>query len=187
MKLPLGHRTVEIERLSESPDNPRHIAKDRFEALKHALREDPKMLEARPLIATPDGSVVCGNMRLRAAQALGWNEIKVYVADLDPQTRREWMIRDNNEYGEWVPDELAAMLSTHKQEDGDMAMLGFAEPQIDELLKLTNPDEPPPDAPVEPPPTDVWGVVVTLDNEESQANLLERLTEEGYECRALLA
>jgi hypothetical protein len=33
----------------------------------------------------------------------------------------------------------------------------------------------------------VWGVVVTLDNEESQANLLERLTEEGYECRALLA
>lgn len=186
MNLPLGHREVEIERLTESPDNPRHIAKDRFEALKHALNEDPKMLEARPLIATPDGQVVCGNMRLRAAQALGWTEIRTYVVDLDAQTRREWMLRDNQEYGEWVPDELAAMLSLHKEEDGDLSLLGFSEPQVNELLKLGDDMPDPGDQNTDPPP-EVYGVVVTCESDIQQSELLEELTERGLECRALLA
>lgn len=186
MKLPTGHRTVEIERLSESPDNPRHIAKERFDALKHALSQDPEMLEARPLIATPDGQVVCGNMRLRAAQSLGWETIRVFVADLDPATRREWMLRDNQEYGEWVPDELAALISAHREEDRDMALLGFSEPQIAELLKLGDDLPEGGDQQTDPPP-EIYGVVVNCDSDSQQSELLERLTEEGYECRALLA
>lgn len=187
MKLQTGHRDVELEHLQESPDNPRHIAKERFEALKHALREDPKMLEARPLIATPDGQVVCGNMRLRAAAALGWQTIRTYVVELDPQTRREWMLRDNQEYGEWVPDELAAMISLHRDEEADMAMLGFPEPQIEELLKLDDSGMPEPGDQGTDPPPEIYGVVVNCDTDQQQSELLEELTDRGFECRALLA
>lgn len=186
-KLKQGHTKIDPQTLHESPMNPRRISADRFTALKHALQEDPDMLEARPLIVTPQGEVVCGNMRLRAIRELGWDAVNVYVADLDDATKREWMIRDNNEYGEWVPDELAALVADHRDSERDLAMLGFSQGELDDLLKLATQELPEPgDEPSVDPP-DVWGVVVECQTEEQQVQLLERLAGEGFQCRALLA
>jgi ParB-like chromosome segregation protein Spo0J len=51
--------------------------------------------------------VICGNQRLRAAKALGWDSIPCIFVDLDERRAREWMLRDNNSYGEWIEDDLA--------------------------------------------------------------------------------
>jgi ParB family chromosome partitioning protein len=54
-----------------------------MEALKESLAADPRMLEARPIIALPDGTVLCGNQRLHAARELGWTEIESTIKDVD--------------------------------------------------------------------------------------------------------
>lgn len=46
-----------------------------MDQLKWSLEADREMLRARPLIALPEGTVLCGNQRLKAAIALGWEYI----------------------------------------------------------------------------------------------------------------
>jgi ParB-like chromosome segregation protein Spo0J len=186
-ELGLGQAHRSLADLHEAADNPRQITDERFEALKYALSKDPDMLEARPIICLPNGEVVAGNMRLRAAKDLGWTEVPIYVADLNSSQRREWMLRDNQEYGDWVPDELAALIRAHREAEGDMALLGFSEPSLDSLLKSTDEDER--KAKGDDGPTgqaEVWGVIVECESEESQAEVLDELAERGFEVRALL-
>jgi ParB-like chromosome segregation protein Spo0J len=174
--------------LREAADNPRQITDERFAALKAALKADPDMLEARPLIAMPDGEVICGNMRLRALKELGWSDAPVYTADLDPVRRREWLLRDNNEYGDWVPDELGALIAAHQADGGDLALLGFTEKSTEALLTAHADGDG--EAPVVTDPTtsapEVWGLVIELDSEDEQSQLLEELAERGFDVRALI-
>ncbi|MGD0166898.1 MAG: DNA methyltransferase [Gaiellaceae bacterium] len=121
-----------VSGLRPHPGNPRKIRPERLEALKAALEADAAMLEARPLIALPDGTVIAGNQRLRAAVELGWETIPVVYVDLDEQTARLWMLRDNNEYGEWDTPALEDMLASLG--DVDLALTGFDPGEIDRLL-----------------------------------------------------
>jgi N6-adenosine-specific RNA methylase IME4 len=43
-----------------------------------------------PIVIRPDGTLIVGERRLRAAQALGWSEIPVTVVDLDSVVRGEY-------------------------------------------------------------------------------------------------
>src|SRR4051794_12827613 len=85
-----------LERLCPWADNPRRITVERLEELNRALVADREMLVARPLLALPDGTVIAGKQRLRAAQELGWKTIRVLFVDLDPERARLWALRDNN-------------------------------------------------------------------------------------------
>lgn len=182
-----GLHQVSLDDLRESEANPRSISDSRFDALKYALENDPAMLQARPLIALPDGQVICGNMRLRAMKDLGWKESWTFVADLSEERKREWMVRDNEEYGDWVPDELAALIAEHKRGDGDMALLGLGEEKIDNLLATLNSDgDGGGDGGGGDPPIDMWGVIVECESEDDQAALLDELSERNYEVRALI-
>ena len=123
-----------LSALKPAAFNPRTISKDRFRQLVKSLEADPQMLRARPLIALPDGTVVCGNMRWRAAEELGWPTIPTVYADLDERRAREWMLRDNNEYGDWQQDELAQMLGELKLQDSDLETLGFSADELNLLI-----------------------------------------------------
>ena len=173
--------------LHESEENPRTISDERLESLRYALRESPEMMSARPLIATPDGEVVCGNMRLRVLKEDGVEAAPTFTRDFTPAEKREWMLRDNNEYGEWVPDEVAALVRAHSEDQADMRLLGFAEPQLDAMLKADLGDGA---GGGDPDPTattgEVWGVVVDCDTEAQQAELVEELSGRGLEVRALI-
>ena len=170
--------------LHESPDNPRTITGERFEALKHSMKQDPGMMEARPLIATLDGEVVAGNMRLRAAKELGWTEVPTVLAPLDEKRKREWMLRDNNGYGEWDQDALTDLVAEYAQGEGaDTSLLGFGQDDLDRILKENSGGG---DAPPEPALPEMWGIVVECESEEQQSDLLERLDGEGFNVRALL-
>lgn len=65
------------------------------------------MLEVRPIVVA-DGLVVGGNMRLRALQELGHDEVTIIdVSDWTQSQRDEFMIKDNLNFGDWDYDILA--------------------------------------------------------------------------------
>lgn len=151
--------------LRPAPHNPRTITTAQFDALKRSLQADPDMLRARPVIALPSGEIVAGAMRCRAAEALGWPTIPTVYVDLDDRRAREWMVRDNNQYGDWQEDELAELLYGLQEKGAALDLLGFDRAEIDRLLAnvsgpetlLGDPDEVP-DPPADPvtKPGDLW-------------------------------
>lgn len=94
------------------PNNPRLIKNREFELLKKSMEESPEMLHLRELIVYPHGKkyvVIGGNMRLRAAKALGFKELpcKILPQDTPIEKLREYCIKDNNGFGEYDFDILA--------------------------------------------------------------------------------
>jgi ParB-like chromosome segregation protein Spo0J len=90
---------MRVAELRPSDRNPRTISASRFENLKRSLREDPGFLHARPLLVNSypgRNFVVAGNMRLRAAQDLGWDEVPVLVVSVPPEIEAQWNLKDNN-------------------------------------------------------------------------------------------
>jgi ParB-like chromosome segregation protein Spo0J len=182
-----GISRIHPSELHESPLNPRTIEDARFTALKYALEHSPKMMEARPIIATTNGEVVAGNMRLRAVQELGWEEVPVYIGDLSEQEKREWMLRDNQEYGDWVPDALAEVIREYQAMDGaDTQLLGFTRDDLDRIVgeMVENRNGGTNNEGTDPP--SMYGIVVECEDEQSQAELLEELEGRGFTTRALL-
>lgn len=129
-------KDVELDALVLAPYNPRIIKNAEFEKLKKSLEQERDMLRARPVIALPDGTVICGNMRVRAARDLGWPSIPVFYADLDERRAREWMLRDNNSFGEWQEDQLAEILYELREQGSDVDTLGFSDREFAELMEL---------------------------------------------------
>jgi DNA modification methylase len=138
---------VALARLREWPENPRTISEHRLEQLAQAMVADRSMLWARPLLCLPDGTVFAGNMRLRAAVALGWDTIPAVQVDLSPDEARVWALRDNNAYGEWDEPALAEILADLADKGVDVALAGFAERDLDRILAHLEPPADPDDAP----------------------------------------
>lgn len=138
---------VPVADLRPWPENPRVIDAARLEQLKRSLEADAGMLEVRPLVALPDGTVIMGNQRLAAATALGWERVPVAIVDLDVETARSWAIRDNQSYGEWEPADLSAILRDLADKDVDLDLLGFREDELDELLRERSAERRPPPEP----------------------------------------
>ena len=93
--------------LRTNPNNPRAIRKDQLNKLVKSLQEFPEMLEARPIVIDKDGTVLGGNMRLKAAQLAGLDEVPVYVREWDEDKDGQFIIKDNVSFGEWDQDMLA--------------------------------------------------------------------------------
>jgi ParB-like chromosome segregation protein Spo0J len=107
------------------------VASGWVDDLRRSLEADPEMLWARPLVALPDGTVVYGNQRLRAAQEAGWDSIPAVVVDLTPERARIWALRDNNAWGEWDEPVLAELLAELEGEGVDLSLTGFESRTID--------------------------------------------------------
>jgi len=93
--------------LRTNPNNPRAIRKDQLNKLVKSLQEFPEMLEARPIVIDKEGTVLGGNMRLKAAQLAGLDEVPVYVREWDEDKDGQFIIKDNVSFGEWDQDMLA--------------------------------------------------------------------------------
>jgi hypothetical protein len=150
-----GLAPVALDRLREAEENPRTIDDEAFADLKYALAHDPTMLDARPVIVDAEDydeqgrhAIVCGNMRHRASLELlaegdeRFATVPTFVKVFDSQAqRREWMLRDNQEFGEYVPDELARLVVEHRDADGDVRALGFRETEVGMLIaRATEPE-----------------------------------------------
>jgi hypothetical protein len=151
-------RDVPIEELHPAEENPRRISETRFASLRRAIREAPEMMRARPVIATPDGAIVAGEMRWRAAAAEEWPTVPALDVEFESlEEEREWRLRDNNGYGEWVEQELAQMLYELEQAGRDLELTGFSREETTKLIDTVAgtkghnwPDDPAPNPPDKP-------------------------------------
>ena len=138
---------VPVEQLHEAEWNPRKLRGERFKNLCRSIEADPDLLARRTILALADGTVYAGNMRFRAACKLGWPAVPAIVEDVPPKLARERALRDNAQWGEWEPVDLAAMLEEMRVEGSDLTVVGFEPVELDELLALVNGKAEPPDDP----------------------------------------
>ena len=110
--------TRKISELRGWDKNPRAIKKQDFERLKKQIQE---LGQYKPLLITPDGEVLGGNMRLEAYKALGIDD--VWVSVVTPKSEAEkvkYALSDNDRAGYYVEEELAELvLSVPEIELGD--------------------------------------------------------------------
>ena len=149
------------------------------------------------LVAGTD--LLAGHARLAAAIALrnegAWTPRHgnaatgpvIDLSHLSPAQRRAYIIADNKlaiEAG-WDDDLLKIELADLKALDFDLILTGFSNAEIDKLLKDAGPF---PDLSGESKMNDElrYQVVIDCDSEEQQAQLFERLREEGHTCRLLM-
>lgn len=130
----MGPRMVPVAELKPAPWNPRIITEERFRNLQKAMSSDPGFLELRPILATKDGTIYAGNMRFRAAVALGRTEVPAIVEDVDEATAKQRAVRDNEQWGEWQEESLAELLAGITEEGGDVAILGLDERELERLV-----------------------------------------------------
>lgn len=109
MKTPPVSTRKAIKDIRPNPRNPRLIKDEKFRLLVKSLQDFPDMLELRPIVIDETGMVLGGNMRLKAAQQLGWLEVPTMMATgMTEEQKREFVIKDNASFGEWDWSELTA-------------------------------------------------------------------------------
>lgn len=126
--------SVPVANLKPAPWNPRLIKDKRFQQLCRSLAADPDFMEQRPILATADGTVYAGNMRLRAAIHLGWPTVPAILEDIPEQLAKERALRDNNGFGEWQEDQLSELLTELQMAGSDLDVLGFEPDWLNALI-----------------------------------------------------
>jgi DNA modification methylase len=99
---------VKTKDIVPNTENPRIIKDDKFKKLVQSIKDFPEMLEIRPIVVNNEMMILGGNMRLKAIQEIGINEVPIIKAEnLTEQQQREFLIKDNVGFGEWDWDALA--------------------------------------------------------------------------------
>src|SRR3990167_8611591 len=100
-----------IIKLQEWDKNPRSISKDGYERLKKQIQ---KLGQYKPLLITPDGEVLGGNMRLKAYRELGMDNIWVSIVEpKNEDEKMEYALSDNDRAGFYDEDLLANLLPNY--------------------------------------------------------------------------
>lgn len=99
---------MNINEIKPNPSNPRKIDADDFVKLVKSIKDDPKLLEAKPLIIDENNVILGGNQRYRACLELGIQEVPtIKMANLTEKEKQKLLVIDNTHYGKWDMDMLA--------------------------------------------------------------------------------
>lgn len=130
---------MRIQDIKPNPNNPRKISKIEFEKLVESIKEDPKLLNAKPLIIDENNVLLGGNQRYKACLELGIQDVPVVVmAGLNEREKKKLLIIDNTHNGEWDMD-LLANQDWNLQELSDWGVdIDFLIPTIDEPENIDN-------------------------------------------------
>jgi len=96
-----------------------------------------------PIILDKDNVIIAGHTRLKAAQKLNLKEVPVIWADdLTEEQVKAFRIMDNksHEYSEWDRDLLIEELKELENMNVDLEITGFSAPELNEFLKLEDPN-----------------------------------------------
>ena len=128
---------MKTSKLKFNPNNPRKCSKDKLEKLMRSIESLPEMMKLRPIVYDPETMYVLGgNQRLAAIRKLGMKDIPdewaIAATDLTQEQQKEFVLRDNVQFGEW---------------DFEMLSAEFGEFDLDELgLDMPDINVTPPDA-----------------------------------------
>lgn len=174
---------IKVSNIKNNPNNPRMIDEDKLEKLKRSIESFPEMMEKRQMVCVTDvdGKIfpLGGNMRLRAIKDLGMKEIpKSWVSMADEWTeeqRREFIIKDNANLGDWNLDEL--------QENWDLDLISEwgVDLELDEIGESTEKEQ----IDLSDDVNSFFEVIVSADSEREQEEIYNDLIERGYKCRVL--
>ena len=130
---------VKISEVKPNKDNPRTISKDKRKKLVQSIQEFPEMLKIRPIVVDSDMVVLGGNMRLQACKDAGLEEIYIIKAEnLTDAQKKEFILKDNNGYGEWDLELLGGWDKNLLLKSGfeDWQMIGiFGENEMENKFK----------------------------------------------------
>ena len=101
-------KLVNIQQIIPNSKNPRLVNVAKFEKLKESIKNLPQMLELRPIVVDSNNIILGGNMRYKALVELGYKEVYIIQAgNLTDEQKKEFIIKDNLNYGDWDFDILA--------------------------------------------------------------------------------
>jgi ParB-like chromosome segregation protein Spo0J len=161
MDLALHTEMKAIAALQPHPRNYRRHPEHQLAILRESLRVHGQQ---KPVVITPDGTILAGHGLVEAAKAEGWTEIAVHIYD-GPYP--EAFLAIDNRASDLAEDDEAALAQLLKDLDAQeqLPAAGWDEEELAELLERTQEgidgeiveDEPP-----EPPkvavtrPGDIW-------------------------------
>ena len=122
-----------IEAIRPYDQNPR-LNDQAVEAVAKSLRE---FGFRQPIVVDPDGVIIVGHTRWKAAQKLGLKQVPVHVAtDLTPAQVKAYRLADNQTatLAEWNYDLLPLELKDLAGMDFDLSLLGFSQEDLGALL-----------------------------------------------------
>lgn len=191
LALQLRGMAVPVECLSLDPRNANKHDEQSIAKIAGSLRQfgqrTPIVVQRRD-----DGSLVVrkGNGTLQAARLNGWSQVAALVVAESDATATGYAIADNatGRYSRWDEEQLQSLLEEIQFDDAEL--IDMQSELLASLERLNLEDaapEPVKDKPSDPPAPDRFCVLITLGDEANQAGLLQRLTEEGYQCRAFIA
>lgn len=156
----------DLDRLNLWDRNPRSIKEDRFKELKVRLERQGQI---KPILVTRDGTVIGGNMRLRALRELGVPQAWVSVTDVTTDKEIfDLALTDNEEFGYYEQEqvaELALELGLSPLELKSYSLSIGAPTTLDLVLDKFQPDaeeDEPPELDEDNPPESVPGEVYQL-------------------------
>jgi hypothetical protein len=101
-------KKVKLSAIKLNPDNPRRIGTVEMDRLVKSLQDFPDMLNIREIVCDETMTVLGGNMRLLALRKIGAKEATAkIVKGLTEAQKREFIIKDNSQFGEWNLDLLS--------------------------------------------------------------------------------
>ncbi len=164
---------MKVSQLKLNKKNPRKISPQQMEKLKASIEKFPKMMSLRPIVYDPDTmEVLGGNQRLLAIRDLGMKEIPDDWAksadELTEAERREFIIRDNIQAGDWDFEILEAEFN-----DFALQEMGIDMPDMIDIEKI----------PKEVEIKTSFDIIINFDTEEELQEAYEKLTKEGYKCK----
>ena len=131
-----------------------------------------------PVVIDKDGVIVCGHTRYKAAKKLGLDKVPCVIADdLTEEQIKAYRLADNkvSELAEWDIDSLGEEL------DGifDIDMSDFGFDLTEEQETQTERED------LSDKVGETYEVIIECANEIEQAQVYEKIREEGYTCRVL--
>ena len=126
---------MKTSKLKFNPNNPRKCSKDKLEKLCASITNFPQMMTLRPIVYDPvTMHVLGGNQRLAAIRKLGMKEIPdewaIAATDLTPEQQKEFVLRDNVQFGDWDFEMLSAEFG-----EFDLEEMGMDMPDIETKIK----------------------------------------------------
>ena len=176
----IGGTLVPLGDLHEYYENPNV---GNVDVIAHSLAHNGQYKPITVNVGTYTGrpnEILAGNHTWKAAQQLEWPDISVSFVDVDDM-RAAIIVADDNHTAELAKrddEALAKLLGRIPLEEST-----FTEDDLAKLLDKT-PDEG--DADEEDDDEPVWGVIVTCRDERQQLDLIEALSAEGHDVRAMV-
>jgi hypothetical protein len=162
---------IELNSLKLNSANPRQISEANFIKLKKSIKDFPDMMAVRPIVCSSDGTILGGNMRYRALQALEYKSVpESWVKFFDNEKQaQEFIIKDNLSFGAWDWDSLANEWDAEQLEEWGLDIPVFKE--YEEIVP-SGYDE-----------TQKWFLNVEFENENECQKKYEELIELGFICK----